>query len=172
MRGNSPDADPPAPAPDAGLPVEDAGVARDAALPPLLLCREECACERRGEREFMFCGTSVSFDEALERCGGAGGTLVSIDDQEQNVWLSQRMQALEADDFWLSGTDAEVEGVWRWSDGRVFFGEAADAGGAPAFVPWDDGQPNDLNGEDCMRSTSGVWRDLDCADELPFVCQG
>jgi hypothetical protein len=158
-----------APETDAGVPAENAAVVQDAALPAALLCREECVCERRAEREFMFCDTAVVFDEALERCSAARGTLVSIDDEQQNTWLSERMQALEADDFWLSGTDAEVEGVWRWVDGRVFFGEGADGGAA--FAPWDEEQPNDLNGEDCMRSTGGVWRDLDCADEIAFVCQ-
>jgi lectin-like protein len=171
---NFPDAAPapapvPAPEPDAGIPAANAGAVQDAALPSALLCSEECACERRGEQDFMFCGTAVGFDVALERCAGAGGTLVSIEDEQQNTWLSERMQALQADDFWLSGTDTDAEGVWRWIDGRVFFG-GADAGAA--FAPWDDGQPNDLNGEDCMRSTGGVWRDLDCADEIAFVCQG
>ena len=168
-----PDAAAPVPEPDAGRTVGDeAVVAQDAALPPALLCRPECACERRGAGEFMFCSGAVSFEQALALCGGAGGALVSVEDEEQNTWLSQRMQELEADDFWLSGTDVEVEGVWRWSDGRVFFGGTADAGGAAAFAPWGDQQPNDLNGEDCMRSTGGVWRDLDCTDELPFVCEG
>jgi len=87
--------------------------------------------------------------------------------------LTERMQAVAVDDFWLSGTDAEVEGVWRWSDGRVFFGPSAAPvdGGAP-YAPWEPGQPNDVNGEDCMRSTAGVWRDLDCTDEIAYACQG
>ena len=82
------------------------------------------------------------------------------------------MAEIDADDFWLSGTDTEDEGVWRWSDGRVFFDIDADGGALPSFAPWDEGQPNDLNGEDCMRSTGGVWRDLDCSDAIAFVCQG
>jgi hypothetical protein len=81
------------------------------------------------------------------------------------------MTALGADDFWLSGTDLEDEGIWRWSDGRVFFDASADAGSPRPYAPWDEGQPNDLDGEDCMRSTGGVWRDLDCSEQLAFVCQ-
>ena len=45
-----------------------------------------------------------------------------------------------------------------------------DAGAS--FAPWDDQQPNDLNGEDCMRSVGGLWRDLSCTLELGYVCQG
>ena len=87
------------------------------------------------------------------------------------AWLTSRMTELAADDFWLSGTDLEDEGVWRWSDGRIFFDAGADAGAPQAFAPWDAQQPNDLNGEDCMRSIGGVWRDLDCSEEIAFVCQ-
>ena len=61
------------------------------------------------------------------------------------------------------GTDSEDKGIWRWRDGRVFFDVAADAGAPRTYAPWEEGQPNDLNGEDCMRSSGGVWRDLDCS---------
>lgn len=165
---------------DAGVPSEGNGAAGDAAPTahaapeplPVLDCRDDCACERGSLGEFMFCPTPVSHDEALERCSLAGGSLASVDDAPLNAWLSARMAELDADDFWLSGTDAEDEGVWRWGDGRVFFDVSADGGALRSFAPWDEGQPNDLNGEDCMRSTGGVWRDLDCSDAIAFVCQG
>jgi hypothetical protein len=149
----------------------DAGGARDADAAPAqgLDCRNDCVCETRGVLEFMFCAPPVTRTLAIERCSGAGGSLVSIDDEDLNAWLSERMQAIDADDFWLSGSDEDTEGVWRWGDGRVFYGGDAGAG---LFVPWDEGQPNDVNDEDCMRATAGVWRDLDCADEIAYVCQG
>lgn len=157
---------------DAGstMPAEVASAPeRDATPPPALACREDCDCERRDDREFMFCAEVVSFADARERCAGSGGTLVSIDDAGLNDWVTEQMQARSADDFWLSGTDSEDEGVWRWEDGRVFFPPPADAG--ESFAPWDTQQPNDLNGEDCMRSVGGVWRDLSCELDLAYVCQ-
>jgi hypothetical protein len=170
--------------PDGGAGVEevasasvsvapDAPLSADAALPNVLVCRNECECERRDARDFMFCGTVVTYDEAVVRCAAAGGALVSVDDDGQNDWLRERMLAAGAeDDFWLSGTDTEVEGVWRWQDGRVFFDQTGDGAASAAYVPWDVDQPNDLNGEDCMRSTGGVWRDLNCASTIAFACQG
>jgi hypothetical protein len=166
--------------PDAG--TVDAGGApepfdaplRDDAGPlaaPALDCRDECVCERGAFGALMFCQTPVSHEEAVELCALAGGSLVSVDDAERNGWLGTRMTALAADDFWLSGTDSEDEGVWRWRDGRVFFDAAADGGAPRPYAPWDEGQPNDLNGEDCMRSSGGVWRDLDCSETLAFVCE-
>ena len=158
---------PPAPPPQ--IPDTLDASPPDAALELPLTCRGECTCETRASVSFMFCAEVVTQAVASERCTAAGGSLVSVDDEGIGSWLSERMQALDADDFWLSGTDTGEEGVWRWGDGRVFFGGDAGAG---RFVPWDEGQPNDVNGEDCMRATAGVWRDLDCAEEIAYVCQG
>lgn len=164
---------------DAGELVEPSGPADaspsiDAALTPspTLSCRDECVCERSTFGEFMFCAAALSHDDAVAACSLAGGALVSIDDAVRNAWLTERMTQLAADDFWLSGTDLEDEGSWRWSDGRVFFDANADGGASRPYAPWDEGQPNDLNGEDCMRSIGGVWRDLDCSEQIAFVCQG
>jgi hypothetical protein len=158
-----------------GEPPFDAAIdglaSQDAAAPRRLACRDECVCELREGLDFMFCATLVSFQAASDRCAGAGGSLPSVGDEALNSWLTQRMQALARDDFWLSGTDGDTEGVWRWADGTVFFDLTSDAS-AGAFAPWDAQQPNDLNGEDCMRSTAGVWRDLDCADQIAYACQG
>jgi hypothetical protein len=144
-----------------------------AVLPATLVCRAECTCERRADRDFMFCSATVTHAQAVELCAAAGGTLVSIDDPEQNAWVSQRMEAAAAaTDFWLSGTDIDDEGVWRWQDGRVFFDATTDAGNRAPYVPWDAQQPNDLGGEDCMRLTGGRWLDLPCDSELAVACQG
>jgi hypothetical protein len=158
---------------DAGSDDAIDGPDVSAVLPATLVCRAECTCERRANRDFMFCGAAVTHGEAVELCATAGGTLVIIDDQEQNAWVSRRMEAAAAStDFWLSGTDSDDEGVWRWPDGRVFFDATIDAGNRAPYVPWDDGQPNDLGGEDCMRLTGGLWLDLPCESELAFACQG
>lgn len=158
-------------APASELPT--AAPSADAAPTNTLQCSEGCECERRNERDFMFCDSVVTHADAVVQCAAAGGALVSVDDEQQNDWLRERMQAAGAeDDFWLSGTDTEVEGVWRWQDGRVFFDLTGDAAASAAFVPWDVAQPNDLNDEDCMRSTDGVWRDLSCSSLIAFACQG
>jgi hypothetical protein len=145
----------------------------DAAPTPRLACRPECQCELRDGQDFMFCGAPVTRALAATRCGNAGGALVSIEDAALNDWLSQRMGALGDDDYWTAGTDAEDEGVWRWGDeGPIFHDEAADAAAARGFAPWDEGQPNDVDGEDCLRSIDGLWRDLDCGDSIAYVCEG
>jgi hypothetical protein len=119
----------------------------------------------------MFCATPVTYALAADRCERAGGTLVSIEDAAENTWLGERMVALANDDYWTSGTDAEDEGVWRWADGRVFHDETADGGGSLPFTAWDQGQPNDFEGEDCLRVIDGLWRDLGCDEEIAYACE-
>lgn len=143
--------------------------ATDAAV-PRLDCRAECSCELRAGQDFMLCGSVVSQDLASQRCSAAGGSLVSIDDSAENAWLSERMAALAEEGFWTSGTDSQTEGQWRWADGRLFFDARADAA-TSGFAPWDVNQPNDLDGEDCLRAIGGLWRDLDCGDEIAYVCE-
>lgn len=139
--------------------------------PSRLACRQECECELRDGRDFMLCGTPVTYALAEDRCERAGGALVSIEDAAENTWLSRRMADLANDDYWTSGTDAEDEGVWRWGDGRVFYDETGDAASNLGFAAWDEGQPNDFEGEDCMRAIGGLWRDLDCGEEIAYACE-
>jgi lectin-like protein len=153
---------------DAGAIGRDAGAA---AARPRLECRPECECEQHEGQDFMFCDTEVIRAVAVDRCGDAGGELVSIEGAVLNAWLSQQMAAIDADDFWTAGTDTTEEGVWRWDDGRIYFEVGSDASGDLAFEAWADEQPNDLMGEDCMRSREDEWLDLDCTETIAYACE-
>lgn len=160
---------------DAGADLSaDAGAAPAV---PRLECRPECECEQREGQDFMFCGQQVVRAVAIDRCGDAGGELVSIEGGPLNAWLSQQMADIDANDFWTAGTDAVEEGVWRWDDGRIYFELGADtdtdtdtAADLP-FEAWADQQPNDLMGEDCMRSREAEWLDLDCTETIAYACE-
>jgi len=63
----------------------------------------------------------------------------------------------------LDATDATTEGTWVWSTGETF-----------AYSNWEDGEPNNSNGdEDCVSAsgTSGTWNDVACSTAAAFVCE-
>jgi len=77
-----------------------------------------------------------------------------------------------AGNYWLGGSDEEVEGEWRWKTGpeagELFWRGAAN-GAAATFANWAAGEPNDYKnqyrpqGEDyaSFYGESALWNDLD-----------
>lgn len=70
---------------------------------------------------------------------------------------------------WIGGSDAEMEGIWKWvtgpEAGTVFWNGAAN-GSSPNFAFWNNGEPNQLGEEDYAHITQpgigvrGSWNDL------------
>jgi len=66
------------------------------------------------------------------------------------------------DDYWSSGNDLQVEGVWRWlSSGELV-----------TLDTWTPGEPNNENGaENCMELNRGYWNDDKCDKEQFYICE-
>jgi gliding motility-associated-like protein len=70
---------------------------------------------------------------------------------------------------WIGGSDAEMEGIWKWvtgpEAGTVFWNGTAN-GSSPNFAFWNNGEPNQLGEEDYAHITQpgigvrGSWNDL------------
>ena len=70
---------------------------------------------------------------------------------------------------WIGGSDAAVEGVWRWvtgpETGTVFWNGAVN-GSSPNYANWNTGEPNQSGNEDYAHVTApgvgipGSWNDL------------
>lgn len=91
----------------------------------------------------------------------AGGTftpyLVTITSADENDFLT----TLGAPGyFWTAGSDAEVEGVWKWvagpEAGSIFFGPGAAPG---AYTNWRPGEPNNIFGAENSLAVNGGWND-------------
>lgn len=87
--------------------------------------------------------------------GGYLATLTSAGEQSFLLGLSA--------DGWLGGSDAAVEGQWRWMDGpessQLFW--SGGIGGTPTgFTSWNGNEPNNQGDEDYLHLNGGRWNDL------------
>lgn len=64
---------------------------------------------------------------------------------------------------WLGGSDAAVEGEWRWMDGPEagqLFWQGGPGGTVTGFASWNGGEPNNVGNEDYLDRQNGAWNDL------------
>jgi hypothetical protein len=116
--------------------------------------------------EYVF--TPVSLDVAraaslTSTLFGLSGYLATVTSAEENAFLGT-LDPVGPGQGWLGGSDAAVEGDWRWMDGpeagQLFW--TGGLGGTPVgFAAWAQFEPNDfLAGEDYLDRDGGTWNDI------------
>uniref|UniRef100_A0A7N8XU67 C-type lectin domain-containing protein n=1 Tax=Mastacembelus armatus TaxID=205130 RepID=A0A7N8XU67_9TELE len=110
-----------------------------------------------------------SWDKGRQDCRDRGADLVVIDSREEQVFLSD---LAPVDTWsWIGLTDKEVEGTWKWTDGRSL-----------TTSYWDANQPDNGGGdpncgeEDCAHIQTGKeteknWNDRSCDTSLRWICE-
>jgi hypothetical protein len=87
------------------------------------------------------------------------------------------LAGLTSAEAWAGGSDATVEGTWRWVNDGAAFWSGTETGRAlnGAFANWNPDEPNGGFFSDCMRFTpafGGSWADLECNSLRSAVCEG
>ncbi|MCB9730101.1 MAG: C-type lectin domain-containing protein, partial [Deltaproteobacteria bacterium] len=131
----------------------------------------EATCDNGGSPLANGCFTVVSqtgtWAEAKAACEGSGGVLARVDSLATNEGLRAIADATCAGSWrvWLGLSDAEVEGLFRWTDGSL-----------PVFTNWEPGAPDndaDGTGQDHVRmQPAGLWvDDGDTTTSNCYACQ-
>lgn len=113
---------------------------------------------------WALCYAPRTWGDARAACQARGGDLVTVPSREAEDALRRAAFGLQWTSWWIGLGDAEVEGTFAWVDGTPL-----------DYAAWSQGEPNDYGGgEDCAELvpwSGGLWNDLACARELPFICR-
>ncbi|XP_070698652.1 CD209 antigen-like protein E [Pempheris klunzingeri] len=111
-----------------------------------------------------------TWTKAREFCQMHGGDLAVIDSKDkENATVTHLIHNLDASEnnigFWIGLRDLQEEGVWKWLDGKIL-----------VEGYWNDGEPNNVNNEDCAAVYSRVnffkaWNDVGCKNTLKWICE-
>ncbi|XP_071127066.1 galactose-specific lectin nattectin-like [Mytilus edulis] len=121
----------------------------------------------------MFYYSHLTWSDSKLRCVNDNGNLLTIETaRKEYILLPFLMEKFEKQGlrfWWIGGTDAAQEGIFRWINGENV-----------TYSNWDHSQPDDssdgIPGADCIRylihsMTEAAWRDYDCNDQLRSICE-
>jgi len=96
---------------------------------------------------------NMTWEEANTLSDQHGGYLVTINDAQENAFLTQNYLSFLSE-LWIGYNDKDNEGTWVWTNGET-----------STYTNWDADEPNGAEYESCACIYSaGEWNDLPCAN--------
>jgi hypothetical protein len=151
-------------APDAGLDAPGDDAASDAATdaPIAALCPAEYVTITGGQGTHRYRLVNMAENWQAQRafCAATStAAYLAIPDDQNELNAIQTLGA--ATQVWVGITDAATENTWLNVKGMP-----------QTFLPWDTGQPNDVNpGQDCVAVQNNRLRDERCSSNYRAVCE-
>ncbi|XP_040915997.1 C-type lectin domain family 4 member M-like [Toxotes jaculatrix] len=121
---------------------------------------------------FPFLGNTglKTWQKSREFCQMHGGDLMIIDSKDKenstvNVLLKNVDPSTPNTGFWFGLRDFHEEGTWKWLNGSVL-----------VEGYWNDGEPNNINNEDCAavyprENYFKAWNDVSCGATMKWICE-
>jgi hypothetical protein len=102
---------------------------------------------------------ALSWEDARDDCLAGGADLVAIDSAGEDAFVA----TLQGTSTWLGASDSELEGTFRWSDGRAL-----------SFANWGINQPDSFPDQNCVEKRAepgSPWYDQLCNNLDFYVCE-
>ena len=122
-----------------------------------------------GGRSYAYYRARLDWASARDVCKGAGMRLARLDSYDQSWDTSMQIWHRAASSsgvyvYWIGGSDAAEEGVWRWTDGQQL-----------SYSRWDWVlyEPFLSPYMNCMWANAywaGYWYAKPCSEKVPFLC--
>ncbi|MCS6800043.1 MAG: C-type lectin domain-containing protein [Myxococcota bacterium] len=168
--------------PDVCVPVRERCNGRDDDRDAVVDDDAGCPCvhDTRGRNAYLFCTVAATGTDAAVACRDLGYDLVTVDDPDENAWITDRARAhpvagIEALAWWIGLHDLAEEGRFAWHSG------------APStYRNWNFFEPNDddpaypdrsadcvvLHAEPRFGGVLGSWSDRVCdGSPYPYICE-
>jgi len=168
---------------DVGVPDEfDAG---DMSSGVDINIRWDCGTENYDGDEYLFCNEAITYEEAVAWCQDQGMRIGRPSSDDENDFFWDTFDNMNEEEFWIDGSDAEEEGVWRWEvgteiptrgEGGTFYedsvvGSILDPILGTFYADWAAGEPNGGSDQNCLTRQDDGWHDRPCDDEYVFACE-
>ncbi|XP_004701425.1 mannose-binding protein C [Echinops telfairi] len=110
-----------------------------------------------GNKLFLTNGEKMTFQSVKALCAQYQGSVATPMNAAENAAI----QKLAREELYLGITDEAKEGHFVDLKGRPL-----------SYRNWNDGEPNDVNGEDCtILLKDGKWNDVSCNSNFMAVCE-
>lgn len=109
----------------------------------------------------------------VEGVAGVGGHLANITSATENAVVN----ALAPGNAWIGGSDAVVEGAWRFTSGpeagqQFWQGAAGGSTVGGSYANWGGGEPNNSSNEDYVHMRAdGLWNDQSGSSSLQYIIE-
>ncbi|XP_069131035.1 perlucin-like protein [Argopecten irradians] len=127
-------------------------------------CRD--GWERFDSNCYLLSQDRTSWSEAASFCSALHSHLAIVTSDDEFNFLKSTIihRNGQRNQYWIDGTDEEVEGVWRWAsiDQKI------------TYFNWGRGQPDQTQHANCLHLWSGSGfqtADGVCETHLNFICQ-
>ena len=91
---------------------------------------------------------------------GLNGYLATVTSAAENLFIGSLEGPFQTRNGWLGGSDAAVEGEWRWMDGPeagLLFWLGTSTGSSPGYAGWGNSWPNSDN---FLNFIDGSWASI------------